>query len=197
MKIIIWLYFMYCTSASISKNDKISHQSNETKTNDNTKIAVKNFNDKKLENNFIDKNKNEELLMSSYLIKLSTNITDEKNYYIDTFHNIQNIVELCNIEINNNINELIISKAFMFLFNLLVHDIKNALSGLKFLNLENEDITKIILKFDKCQPNYQCNIPIFIKALQELLNLDFKIDHYLNYKKCEYLNFNLFSFIKM
>ncbi|EQB59675.1 hypothetical protein NAPIS_ORF02760 [Vairimorpha apis BRL 01] len=122
--------------------------------------------------------------MSSYLIKLSTNITDEKNYYIDTFYNIQNIVEFCNIEINNNINELIISKAFMFLFNLLVHDIKNALSGLKFLNLENEDITKIILKFDKCQPHYHCNIPIFIKTLQELLNLDYKIDHYLNYKKC-------------
>lgn len=67
------------------------------------------------------------------------------------------------------------------MFSFLEHDIINVLKGLKFFNLENADFTKIILKLDQWQP-YQYKISIFIKALQELLNLDLKINNYLNPK---------------
>ena len=184
MKIILRVYYIYYTFASISKNDELNQLNKETKVSDNTEIAFMNFNEKKLESTSKDTSIKEELLMN-YIIKLSMNITNDNYYYIDTLLNIQNIVEFCNIQINNNINELIVSNEFIYLFSFLEHDIINALKGLKFFNIGNEDINKIILKLDQWQ-SYQYKIPIFIKALQELLNLDFKIDSYLNSERCNY-----------
>ncbi|EQB62312.1 hypothetical protein NAPIS_ORF00109 [Vairimorpha apis BRL 01] len=186
MTIIFRLYYIYYTFASISKNDELNQLNKETKVSDNTEIAFMNFNEKKLESTSKDTSIKEELLMN-YIIKLSMNITNDNYYYIDTLLNIQNIVEFCNIQINNNINELIVSDEFIYLFSFLEHDIINVLKGLKFFNIGNEDINKIILKLDQWQ-SYQYKIPIFIKALQELLNLDFKIDSYLNSERCNYLN---------
>ena len=184
MNIILRLYYIFCTSASINENNELNQLNKETKVSDNTEIAFMNFNEKKLESTSKDTSIKEELLMN-YIIKLSMNITNDNYYYIDTLLNIQNIVEFCNIQINNNINELIVSNEFIYLFSFLEHDIINALKGLKFFNIGNEDINKIILKLDQWQ-SYQYKIPIFINALQELLNLDFKIDSYLNSERCNY-----------
>ena len=185
---------MYFTSASISKNNEISHQSIDTNVNDNNEISIENFIEEKLKSTSNDTKINEELLMN-YLSKLSMNITNENYYYIDTFHNIQNIVELCNIQINNNINELIISYEFIHLFSFLEHDIINVLSRLKFFNFENAGITKIILKLNQSQC-YQYKIPLFLKVLQELLNINFKIESYLNPEKCNIFKSILFMFHK-
>ena len=194
MKIILRLYYMYFTSASISKNNEISHQSIDTNVNDNNEISIENFIEEKLKSTSNDTKINEELLMN-YLSKLSMNITNENYYYIDTFNNIQNIVELCNIQINNNINELIISYEFIHLFSFLEHDIINVLSRLKFFNFENAGITKIILKLNQSQC-YQYKIPLFLKVLQELLNINFKIESYLNPEKCNIFKSILFMFHK-
>ncbi|EQB62345.1 hypothetical protein NAPIS_ORF00077 [Vairimorpha apis BRL 01] len=153
--------------------------------NINDKKIIENPNEETLEINLFEKeNLSKKLSDFNYSNDINQNAI---NYYIKNYNNIQNVLELCYRHMKENINELINFNPFIYLFNLLEHDTINVLNGLKFLNEDNEDINNIILKLDQWQP-YQYKLPIFLEALKNLIDLDYKIDCFLNPKTCQYID---------
>ncbi|EQB59979.1 hypothetical protein NAPIS_ORF02456 [Vairimorpha apis BRL 01] len=171
-----------------NENINVLKKCDEIKKDDlniNDKKIVENINEESLEITFYKKvNLSKKMSDFNNVNDINQNIVND---YIKNYNNLQNIIELCFNQIKENINEFINYDAFIYLFNLLEHDTINVLNGLKFLEKENDDINNIILKLDQWQ-SYQYKLPIFIEVLQNLMNLDFKIDCNLNPKTCQCLD---------
>ncbi|EQB62251.1 hypothetical protein NAPIS_ORF00172 [Vairimorpha apis BRL 01] len=141
----------------------------------------------KCKENCLNKELDLESSLRNYLNNIDKNVDNELYYCIYLSNDINKIIELCSILINENINEIKNSDEFVFLFNLLEHDLINILNGLNYLNEENEEISKLVFYLDQWQP-YEYKIPLFIKVVQDLKYMNYKINFYLDFKTCQKLN---------
>ena len=141
--------------------------------------------------NLTDINENSDIKASNTTITKFFSNNIDQNTMCEINKN-QNILYNLKIIINN-IKQFPISTDFIFLFEILEHDLKNILrNAFIFLYYDNEHLEKIINKLEQSEQNDN-KILLFIETLQKLLELNIKKDYFTEddkFKKIDHIFFS-------